>query len=56
MSIHRFYCTGFSANSLFNQNSVNPFRDLGIYTEDVLRRYQGKNLIEVGRTKFVSNW
>ncbi|KAI0307947.1 myosin class I heavy chain [Multifurca ochricompacta] len=27
--------------------SVNPFRDLGIYTEDVLRRYQGKNRLEV---------
>ncbi|KAI0033976.1 microfilament motor [Vararia minispora EC-137] len=27
--------------------SVNPFRDLGIYTDDVLRRYQGKNRLEV---------
>ncbi|KAH9081941.1 P-loop containing nucleoside triphosphate hydrolase protein [Lactarius deliciosus] len=27
--------------------SVNPFRDLGIYTEEVLRRYQGKNRLEV---------
>ncbi|KAN0134867.1 P-loop containing nucleoside triphosphate hydrolase protein [Lactarius tabidus] len=27
--------------------SVNPFRDLGIYTEDVLHRYQGKNRLEV---------
>lgn len=27
--------------------SVNPFRDLGIYTEDVLQSYQGKNRLEV---------
>ncbi|KAI9512881.1 myosin class I heavy chain [Russula earlei] len=27
--------------------SVNPFRDLGIYSEDVQRRYQGKNRLEV---------
>ncbi|KAH9968821.1 P-loop containing nucleoside triphosphate hydrolase protein [Russula dissimulans] len=27
--------------------SVNPFQDLGIYSEDVLRRYQGKNRLEV---------
>jgi myosin-1 len=27
--------------------SVNPFRDLGIYTEDVLQRYRGKNRLEV---------
>ncbi|KAJ3797917.1 P-loop containing nucleoside triphosphate hydrolase protein [Lentinula aff. detonsa] len=27
--------------------SVNPFRDLGIYTEDVLERYKGKNRLEV---------
>lgn len=27
--------------------SVNPFRDLGIYTEDVLRSYQGKNRLEM---------
>ncbi|KAF5388509.1 hypothetical protein D9757_004712 [Collybiopsis confluens] len=27
--------------------SVNPFRDLGIYTEDVLDRYKGKNRLEV---------
>ncbi|CAL1694465.1 unnamed protein product [Somion occarium] len=27
--------------------SVNPFRDLGIYTEDVLQRYKGKNRLEV---------
>ncbi|KAK0946793.1 class II myosin [Friedmanniomyces endolithicus] len=27
--------------------SVNPFRDLGIYTDQVLQSYQGKNLLEV---------
>ncbi|KAF8910125.1 P-loop containing nucleoside triphosphate hydrolase protein [Gymnopilus junonius] len=27
--------------------SVNPFRDLGIYTDEVLKRYQGKNRLEV---------
>ncbi|KAJ3895171.1 P-loop containing nucleoside triphosphate hydrolase protein [Lentinula edodes] len=27
--------------------SVNPFRDLGIYTEEVLERYKGKNRLEV---------
>ncbi|KIM88855.1 hypothetical protein PILCRDRAFT_3023 [Piloderma croceum F 1598] len=27
--------------------SVNPFRDLGIYTDEVLRRYKGKNRLEV---------
>ncbi|TFY71324.1 hypothetical protein EVG20_g1674 [Dentipellis fragilis] len=27
--------------------SVNPFRDLGIYTDDVLERYRGKNRLEV---------
>ncbi|KAF9115760.1 class II myosin [Mortierella sp. AM989] len=27
--------------------SVNPFRDLGIYTDDVLKSYQGKNRLEV---------
>ncbi|ODV73149.1 myosin 5 CYBJADRAFT_168203 [Cyberlindnera jadinii NRRL Y-1542] len=27
--------------------SVNPFRDLGIYTEDVLKSYEGKNRLEV---------
>ncbi|CAO3663751.1 unnamed protein product [Umbelopsis ramanniana] len=27
--------------------SVNPFKDLGIYTEDVLRSYPGKNLLEM---------
>ncbi|KZT30781.1 hypothetical protein NEOLEDRAFT_1186966 [Neolentinus lepideus HHB14362 ss-1] len=27
--------------------SVNPFRDLGIYTDDVLERYKGKNRLEV---------
>ncbi|KAF5323389.1 hypothetical protein D9611_005601 [Ephemerocybe angulata] len=27
--------------------SVNPFRDLGIYTDDVLQRYRGKNRLEV---------
>ncbi|KAH8835554.1 myosin-1 [Flagelloscypha sp. PMI_526] len=27
--------------------SVNPFRDLGIYTEEVLDRYRGKNRLEV---------
>ncbi|ORX53664.1 hypothetical protein DM01DRAFT_1336195 [Hesseltinella vesiculosa] len=27
--------------------SVNPFRDLGIYTEQVLESYQGKNLLEM---------
>ncbi|VDC05805.1 unnamed protein product [Peniophora sp. CBMAI 1063] len=27
--------------------SVNPFRDLGIYTDEVLHRYQGKNRLEV---------
>ncbi|KAF8481322.1 P-loop containing nucleoside triphosphate hydrolase protein [Russula ochroleuca] len=27
--------------------SVNPFRDLGIYSDEVLRRYQGKNRLEV---------
>ncbi|RPD82286.1 hypothetical protein L226DRAFT_21648 [Lentinus tigrinus ALCF2SS1-7] len=27
--------------------SVNPFRDLGIYTEDVLQKYKGKNRLEV---------
>ncbi|THH29062.1 hypothetical protein EUX98_g5124 [Antrodiella citrinella] len=27
--------------------SVNPFRDLGIYTDEVLQRYKGKNRLEV---------
>ncbi|KAF8167362.1 myosin-1 [Crassisporium funariophilum] len=27
--------------------SVNPFKDLGIYTEEVLQRYRGKNRLEV---------
>ncbi|KAI8098757.1 P-loop containing nucleoside triphosphate hydrolase protein [Halteromyces radiatus] len=27
--------------------SVNPFRDLGIYTDEVLSNYQGKNLLEM---------
>ncbi|KAI5997960.1 myosin class I heavy chain [Pisolithus albus] len=27
--------------------SVNPFRDLGIYTDDVLQKYKGKNRLEV---------
>ncbi|KAI0046620.1 microfilament motor [Auriscalpium vulgare] len=27
--------------------SVNPFRDLGIYTDEILGRYQGKNRLEV---------
>ncbi|CEG65609.1 Putative Myosin-1 [Rhizopus microsporus] len=27
--------------------SVNPFRDLGIYTDDVLNSYKGKNLLEM---------
>ncbi|KAL7753446.1 class II myosin [Sorochytrium milnesiophthora] len=27
--------------------SVNPFKDLGIYTDDILRSYIGKNLIEM---------
>lgn len=27
--------------------SVNPFRDLGIYTDDVLTKYKGKNRLEV---------
>ncbi|KAI8075059.1 P-loop containing nucleoside triphosphate hydrolase protein [Gongronella butleri] len=27
--------------------SVNPFRDLGIYTDDILASYQGKNLLEM---------
>ncbi|KAI8097112.1 P-loop containing nucleoside triphosphate hydrolase protein [Halteromyces radiatus] len=27
--------------------SVNPFRDLGIYAEDILTSYQGKNLLEM---------
>jgi myosin-1 len=27
--------------------SVNPFRDLGIYTEEVLASYRGKNRLEV---------
>ncbi|KAF9420297.1 class II myosin [Podila epigama] len=27
--------------------SVNPFRDLGIYTDEVLKTYQGKNRLEV---------
>ncbi|CAO3593922.1 unnamed protein product [Absidia cylindrospora] len=27
--------------------SVNPFRDLGIYSEDILASYQGKNLLEM---------
>lgn len=27
--------------------SVNPFRDLGIYTEDIVQRYRGKNRLEV---------
>ncbi|CEP08315.1 hypothetical protein [Parasitella parasitica] len=27
--------------------SVNPFRDLGIYTDDVLAGYRGKNLLEM---------
>ncbi|KAG0005683.1 class II myosin, partial [Entomortierella chlamydospora] len=27
--------------------SVNPFRDLGIYTDEVLKSYQGKNRLEV---------
>ncbi|KAF9486594.1 hypothetical protein BDN70DRAFT_870194 [Pholiota conissans] len=27
--------------------SVNPFRDLGIYTDEILKKYQGKNRLEV---------
>lgn len=27
--------------------SVNPFRDLGIYTDEILKRYHGKNRLEV---------
>lgn len=27
--------------------SVNPFRDLGIYTDEILQRYRGKNRLEV---------
>ncbi|KAI7904550.1 P-loop containing nucleoside triphosphate hydrolase protein [Cokeromyces recurvatus] len=27
--------------------SVNPFRDLGIYTDDILASYKGKNLLEM---------
>lgn len=27
--------------------SVNPFRDLGIYAEEVLKSYQGKNRLEM---------
>ncbi len=27
--------------------SVNPFRDLGIYTDEVLNSYRGKNRLEV---------
>jgi myosin-1 len=27
--------------------SVNPFRDLGIYTDEVLASYRGKNRLEV---------
>ncbi|KAF8204078.1 P-loop containing nucleoside triphosphate hydrolase protein [Pholiota molesta] len=27
--------------------SVNPFKDLGIYTDEILKRYQGKNRLEV---------
>ncbi|EIE91065.1 hypothetical protein G6F46_008504 [Rhizopus delemar] len=27
--------------------SVNPFRDLGIYTDDILNGYKGKNLLEM---------
>lgn len=27
--------------------SVNPFRDLGIYTDDILKSYKGKNLLEM---------
>ncbi|KAF8971711.1 myosin-1 [Flammula alnicola] len=27
--------------------SVNPFRDLGIYTDETLKKYQGKNRLEV---------
>ena len=27
--------------------SVNPFRDLGIYTDDILRSYRGKNRLEM---------
>jgi myosin-1 len=34
--------------------SVNPFRDLGIYTEQVLESYKGKNRLEV-RGKGVSH-
>ncbi|KAI2479163.1 myosin IC heavy chain [Pyrenophora tritici-repentis] len=29
--------------------SVNPFRDLGIYTDQVLESYKGKNRLEVRR-------
>lgn len=29
--------------------SVNPFQDLGIYTDDVLKSYPGKNLLEVSK-------
>ncbi|CAO3600588.1 unnamed protein product [Absidia cylindrospora] len=35
--------------------SVNPFRDLGIYTDEVLLSYQGKNLLEVIRNQGISN-
>lgn len=31
--------------------SVNPFRDLGIYTEQVLDSYKGKNRLEVWRSR-----
>lgn len=27
--------------------SINPFRDLGIYTDDILRSYKGKNRLEM---------
>lgn len=33
--------------------SVNPFRDLGIYTDDILNSYKGKNLLEVSIQKLV---
>lgn len=36
--------------------SVNPFRDLGIYTEQVLDSYKGKNRLEVRLVSFSYSW
>ena len=36
--------------------SVNPFRDLGIYTEQVLESYKGKNRLEVSTVLRQSHW